>query len=89
MKLEINERGNGAKPIFEAKVSGEVILSEVYSGFGIRTTEGVVYSVCLRDSGLEIICPDGALVGVKRKNYDSEPQGNETFIERDGRVVSE
>ena len=88
MKIEIDERGNGQKPIFEAKVSGEVILSEAYSGLGIRTIEGVVYGVALRDSGLEIVCPDGTLVGIKRLNYESEPQRGETFVEVDGRTVA-
>jgi len=66
----------------------KIILSEIFSGIGIKTTEGVTYGVCLRDSGLEIICPDGTFVSVKRNNYEPEPQGGETYVEIDGRQVT-
>ena len=40
MKIEVDEHG-------------EIVLSEVYVGIGIRTDEGV-YGIAQRDSGIEI-----------------------------------
>ena len=69
----------------EVDSSGEVTLSEVFNGVGMRTVEGVVYGICQRDSGLEITSPDGTLVGVKRPQLAVGAQDKETFVEIDGR----
>jgi hypothetical protein len=45
--------------------SGQVVLSKVFNPVGIRTEDDGVFYVCQRDSGLEIKCPNGALIGVK------------------------
>ncbi len=59
----------------------EVTLSKVFNGVAIRTEDGAEFGIALRDTGLEIHCPDGTMVGIKQL------PGGETFITRTGEVV--
>lgn len=55
MKIAIEPEGQPEIPLFQV-VSGpfDVILSEVYSGVGIKTSMGV-FGVCERDGGIEVL----------------------------------
>ena len=41
MKIDVNEEG-------------EIVLSQVFVGVGIKTEEGVVFGIAQRDAGVEI-----------------------------------
>ncbi len=62
-----------------------VRITQAFNTVVIETEDGARYGVALRDSGLEVVCPDKTLVGIKR--YDGVTLGNETFIERNGEVL--
>ena len=70
-----------------------VRITQAFSAVMIETEDGALYGVALRDSGLEIVCPDGALVGIKRHYADGRDlEGRDlkeggTFLERNGKVV--
>jgi hypothetical protein len=82
VKIEVNTFGEDPHKILEAKLGiANVTLSEVFSGISIKTEDGAEYGVALRDSGLEIVCPDGALVGVKRYEGSQRREHGETFVE--------
>jgi hypothetical protein len=66
MKMQIIPRGQAVPhSTMEADISGEVFLSKVFEGVIITTEENQRFGVCQRDSGLEVNCPDGAMVEIK------------------------
>lgn len=75
MNIEIKSV-HGGPVVAAVTVDGPVTLSKVFSGVGIRTEDGLCFGIAQRDTGLEIRCPDGALIGIKV----SLPSG-ETYIE--------
>ena len=82
MKITIKDYDSEEVAVMEVP-GGTVHLSNVFSGVGIETLDDGVFGVCQRDSGLEITCPDGTLVGVK---LDSET--GEVVIERNRGTVN-
>lgn len=44
---------------------GKVVLTKVFNGVEILTEDNHRFGIAQRDTGLEIICPDGAMVEVK------------------------
>ena len=58
MKIEVDE-------------NGELLLSELFNGIGIKTTDQGVFGLALRDGGLEIL-QDGRIIWTTAKiaNYD-------------------
>ena len=81
MKITIKDPDSEVVAVMEVP-GGTVHLSNVFNGVGIETLDDGVFGVCQRDSGLEIQCPDGTLVGVK---LDTE---GKVVIERGCKVVS-
>jgi len=81
MKITIKDYDSEEVAVMEVP-GGTVHLSNVFSGVEIETLDDGSYGICQRDSGLEIQCPDGTLVGVK---VDTE---GKVVIERGCRVVS-
>jgi hypothetical protein len=75
----------------------EVTLSKIFNGVKIVTEDGAEFGVCLRDTGLEIKCPGGELVGVKLCSKDHHAMRDtgevayvkqgEMFVERNGQVI--
>jgi hypothetical protein len=88
MKIKVKSLGDLTHTTLEAEITGHVTISEVFTGVGIVTEDGAVFGVALRDSGLEIKCPDGTLVGIKRFEggeiavSGKPPVKGQTFIER-------
>lgn len=74
----------------------DVTLSKVFNGVLIRTEEGDEFGVALRDTGLEIKCPDGTVIGVMLcRTYVKIPtpgasldlKVGDVFVERNGKVI--
>jgi hypothetical protein len=65
----------------------EVTLSKIFNGVKIRTEDGTEFGIALRDSGLEITCPDGTMVGVKLHGPARSSYATQAFIERNGKVI--
>jgi len=66
MIVKINSFGDpdDPTPVATLEVSGPAELSSVFSPVTIVTEEGKRFHVCQRDSGIEVKCPDGALVAI-------------------------
>jgi len=64
-----------------------VRIARAFNAVVFETEDGARYGVALRDSGLEIVCPDEVLVAVKRLDSREGGEGGETFVERDGRFI--
>ena len=64
MKIKITSPGK-PYPLFSADIAGDVTLSEVFNGIGILTEDKHLFGIAQRDTGLEIVCPDGAMVEIK------------------------
>jgi hypothetical protein len=70
MKLKIVAPGEPCnRNTVEAEIAGTVTLSEVFAGISIVTeddgaTGSQRFGIVQRDSGLEIYCPDGAMLEI-------------------------
>jgi len=73
MRIKINPPGKHFSTV-DADITGDVTLSEVFNGVGIFTEDKHLFGVAQRDTGLEVKCPDGAMVEIK-----VDEQGN-TFV---------
>jgi hypothetical protein len=85
---------------FECEVRGDIHVTEIFNALVIKTEDGHQFGLCQRDSGLEIHCPDGTLVGIKICDRDEmlaresaagpsflDKKKGDTFIERNCEVV--
>lgn len=64
MNFKITSPGK-LHPVFSADIAGDVTLSKVFNGVGILTEDEHLFGVSQRDSGLEVVCPDGAMIEIK------------------------
>ena len=71
--------------VTQVSAAGHVELREVFTGVGIVTAAGRQFGIAQRDSGLEITCPDGTLIGVKLRHENSDDPG--VYLERDCKVI--
>jgi len=66
----------------KVEVNGaSITLSELFCEIEIKTEDGHRFGISQRDTGLEIMCPDGTLVGVK------VGEDGKTFVERDCKMI--
>lgn len=66
MKMKVIAWGQAVpRSTMEADISGDVIFSEVFNGLSIVTEEDQRFGICQRGSGIEIVCPDGAMIEIK------------------------
>lgn len=64
-----------------------VRITQAFNSVVIETEDGARYGVALRDSGLEIACPDKTLVGIKRYGDGFKHKKGDTFLERNGELL--
>lgn len=57
-------------------------LTEVFCGIFIHTEDGHRFGIAQRDFGLEIICPDRAVINVQVDEH------GKTFVTRNGKPVA-
>jgi len=77
MRIKVNTLGE-SHTILDAEILGDTTLSKVFNGIEILTEDNHKFGIAQRDTGIEVKCPDGAMIEIK---IDEE---GDTFVAAHG-----